>query len=53
VATSGLRSVSFADTGERVNKLSEFVKADDIILVKGSRAVKLELAVEQLKRILA
>jgi UDP-N-acetylmuramoyl-tripeptide--D-alanyl-D-alanine ligase len=49
----GLRSVSFADTGELADKLREFVRADDIILVKGSRAVKLELAVEQLKRILA
>jgi UDP-N-acetylmuramoyl-tripeptide--D-alanyl-D-alanine ligase len=52
-ARRGVRTVSFADTEELVNKLSEFVKADDIILVKGSRAVKLELAVEQLKRILA
>jgi UDP-N-acetylmuramoyl-tripeptide--D-alanyl-D-alanine ligase len=43
---------SFANTGELAEKLREFVKADDIILVKGSRAVKLELAVEQLRRIL-
>jgi UDP-N-acetylmuramoyl-tripeptide--D-alanyl-D-alanine ligase len=52
-AKPGFEAVSFADTQELANKLREFVRADDIILVKGSRAVKLELAVEQLRRILA
>jgi UDP-N-acetylmuramoyl-tripeptide--D-alanyl-D-alanine ligase len=52
-AKAGFRAVSFADTQELANKLREFVKIDDIILVKGSRASGLEAAVEQLKRILA
>jgi len=52
-AKQGFRAASFADTRDLANNLREFVKADDIILVKGSRAVKLELAVEELKKILA
>jgi UDP-N-acetylmuramoyl-tripeptide--D-alanyl-D-alanine ligase len=48
---SGFAAVSFADTEGLVNKLREFVRPDDIILVKGSRAVRLELAVEELKKI--
>jgi UDP-N-acetylmuramoyl-tripeptide--D-alanyl-D-alanine ligase len=52
-AKEGFCAVSFTDTQELANKLREFVKIDDIILVKGSRASRLEAAVEQLKRILA
>ena len=52
-AGKSLQAVLFADTQQLADKLREFVQPDDIILVKGSRAVRLELAVEQLKRILA
>jgi UDP-N-acetylmuramoyl-tripeptide--D-alanyl-D-alanine ligase len=52
-SATGVESVTFANTQELANKLREFVRADDIILVKGSRAIRLELAVEQLKGILA
>ena len=48
---AGFRAVSFADSCELADKLREFVRPDDIILVKGSRAVELELAVEELKKI--
>ncbi len=41
----------FNSTAELCDKLAEFVKPDDIILVKGSRAGRLELAVEALKSI--
>ncbi|HSV27635.1 MAG TPA: UDP-N-acetylmuramoyl-tripeptide--D-alanyl-D-alanine ligase [Sedimentisphaerales bacterium] len=51
VAKNGLRAVLFADARELADKLCEFVDPNDIILVKGSRSVKLELAVEALKKI--
>jgi UDP-N-acetylmuramoyl-tripeptide--D-alanyl-D-alanine ligase len=41
----------FEDTLSACNKLHEFVKDYDIILVKGSRTAKLETAVEKLKEI--
>lgn len=44
-------AMSFINTQELVNKLRELVRQDDIILVKGSRAVGLELAVAELKKI--
>jgi len=41
----------FADTACICNSLEKFIKPDDIILVKGSRAAKLEDVVERLKEI--
>jgi len=44
---------SFEDTDLLCNNLQKFVKDTDIVLVKGSRAVRLEAAVEKLKGLFA
>jgi UDP-N-acetylmuramoyl-tripeptide--D-alanyl-D-alanine ligase len=52
-AKKKLDTVAFADTVALCKNLRDFVRPDDIILVKGSRAVRLELAIEELRRIFA
>lgn len=46
-----LQTKSFEDTFSACNKLHEFIKDYDIILVKGSRTVRLEAAVDKLKEL--
>ncbi|MDD5326889.1 MAG: UDP-N-acetylmuramoyl-tripeptide--D-alanyl-D-alanine ligase [Phycisphaerae bacterium] len=46
-----LQTKSFADTLSACNSLTKFIKDYDIVLVKGSRINKLELAVEKLKEL--
>ncbi len=48
---NNLQIKSFEDTLSACNKLHEFIKDYDIILVKGSRTAKLEAAVDKLKEI--
>jgi UDP-N-acetylmuramoyl-tripeptide--D-alanyl-D-alanine ligase len=48
-ATYNLQAECFQDAFEVCNRLHEFVRDDDIILVKGSRAAKLETVTERLK----
>jgi UDP-N-acetylmuramoyl-tripeptide--D-alanyl-D-alanine ligase len=48
-----LHTKCFEDTFSACNNLHKFIKVHDIILVKGSRASKLELAVEKLKELSA
>lgn len=49
----GAECYFFTETAEVADILNQFVKGDDIILVKGSRAARLEKAVAVLERILA
>ncbi len=46
-----LKTKSFPDTCSACDNLHKFVKDSDIILLKGSRSAKLELAVEKLKQL--
>jgi UDP-N-acetylmuramoyl-tripeptide--D-alanyl-D-alanine ligase len=46
-----LQTKCFPDTVSACNNLNEFIKDYDIILIKGSRTAKLELAVERLKEL--
>lgn len=46
-----LRTACFGDAGDLCNKLHEFIRPSDIILVKGSRAARLETVVERLKEL--
>jgi len=46
-----LQTERFDDTAELCDNIQEFVKPGDIILVKGSRAAKLERVVERLKEL--
>jgi UDP-N-acetylmuramyl pentapeptide synthase len=48
-----LQTKSFADTVSACNNLHKYIKDYDIVLVKGSRVAKLELAVEKLKELFA
>ena len=48
-ADYNLQTICFDDTLSACNNLREFIKDYDIILVKGSRAAKLELIVDKLK----
>jgi len=48
-AQYNLQAECFQDAFEVCDRLHKFVKDDDIILVKGSRAAKLEAATEKLK----
>jgi UDP-N-acetylmuramoyl-tripeptide--D-alanyl-D-alanine ligase len=48
-AKSNIEVISYPDTVSACNSLQKFIKDTDIILVKGSRAVGLEAAVEKLK----
>jgi UDP-N-acetylmuramoyl-tripeptide--D-alanyl-D-alanine ligase len=47
-AKAPLETHLFKNTAELSGKLQDFVRGDDIILVKGSRSVKLEDAVTKL-----
>ncbi|MHC4572339.1 MAG: UDP-N-acetylmuramoyl-tripeptide--D-alanyl-D-alanine ligase [Planctomycetota bacterium] len=46
-----LQTKSFEDTLSACNNLQEFIKDYDIVLVKGSRVAKLEVAIEKLKEL--
>ncbi len=50
-ATYNLQVKCFEDTLSACNNLHQFIKDNDIILVKGSRIAKLEMAVEKLKEL--
>ncbi len=50
-ADYGLQTESFDNAAAACNSLQKFVKDSDIILVKGSRAARLEKAVEKLSEI--
>ncbi len=50
-ARRDLQIKCFEDTASACNKLHEFIRDYDIILVKGSRTAKLETAVEKLKEL--
>jgi UDP-N-acetylmuramoyl-tripeptide--D-alanyl-D-alanine ligase len=45
-----VQTLCFADTGAVCDHVQEFVRADDIILVKGSRTARLERVVERLMK---
>ena len=46
-----IEAYCFENTGELCNKLSNLLRNDDIILVKGSRGARLEAAVEKIKEL--
>jgi len=48
-----LQTICFTDTLSACNNLPEFIKDYDIILVKGSRAAKLEMVTDKLKELFA
>jgi len=48
-----LQTECFENTVSACNNLHKFIKDNDIVLVKGSRPAKLELAVEKLKQLFA
>ena len=48
-SNNSIQVISYPDTATACNNLLKFVKNTDIILIKGSRAVGLEKAVETLK----
>jgi UDP-N-acetylmuramoyl-tripeptide--D-alanyl-D-alanine ligase len=48
-----LQTKSFTNTLSACNNLKKFIKNYDIVLVKGSRVDKLEMAVEKLKKLFA
>jgi UDP-N-acetylmuramoyl-tripeptide--D-alanyl-D-alanine ligase len=50
-AQYNLQTESFDDVSSACDNLAKFIKDDDIILVKGSRIVRLESVVEKLKEI--
>jgi UDP-N-acetylmuramoyl-tripeptide--D-alanyl-D-alanine ligase len=50
-AQYNLQTESFDDVSSACDNLAELIRDDDIILVKGSRIVRLELVVEKLKRL--
>jgi len=50
-ATYDLQIKCFEDTLSACNNLHQFIKDNDIILVKGSRIAKLEMAVEKIKEL--
>ena len=50
-AEYNLQTKSFEDTLSACNNLEEFIKDYDIVLVKGSRVAKLEMAIEKLKEL--
>jgi len=52
-AKYNLQTKSFEDTLSACNNLEEFIKDYDIVLVKGSRVAKLEMAIEKLKELFA
>lgn len=50
-ATYDLQTACFENTSSACSRLHEFVRDGDIILVKGSRVGKLELAIEKLREL--
>jgi UDP-N-acetylmuramoyl-tripeptide--D-alanyl-D-alanine ligase len=50
-AKHDLQAECFQDTTSACNNLQKFIKEDDIILVKGSRVARLEMAVEKLRQL--
>lgn len=50
-AKYNLQTKSFEDTLSACNNLEKFIKDYDIVLVKGSRVAKLEMAIEKLKEL--
>jgi UDP-N-acetylmuramoyl-tripeptide--D-alanyl-D-alanine ligase len=52
-AQHNLRTKSFENTLSACNNLKKFIKNYDIVLVKGSRVAKLEMATQKLKEIFA
>jgi UDP-N-acetylmuramoyl-tripeptide--D-alanyl-D-alanine ligase len=50
-ARYNLQTESFDDVSSACDNLAKFIKDDDIILVKGSRIVRLERIVEKLKEL--
>ena len=50
-ASYNLQTKSFSDTLSACNNLEKFIKNYDIVLVKGSRVNKLEMAVKKLKEL--
>jgi len=50
-AASDFKTKSFEDTLSACNNLADYIRKDDIILVKGSRMNKLELVLKKLKDI--
>ncbi|UCE98608.1 MAG: UDP-N-acetylmuramoyl-tripeptide--D-alanyl-D-alanine ligase [Planctomycetota bacterium] len=50
-AEYNLKIKSFKDTASACNNLHDYIKDDDIILVKGSRVARLEMVIEKLKEI--
>jgi UDP-N-acetylmuramoyl-tripeptide--D-alanyl-D-alanine ligase len=53
LAQYDLQIKSFRDTVSACNNLHKYIKDYDIVLVKGSRVAKLELAAEKLKELFA
>jgi len=51
LAQYDLQTKSFQDTISACNNLHKYIKDYDIVLVKGSRVAKLELAVQKLKEL--
>lgn len=49
IAPNGFQSQSFQNTAELCDNLENWTRDDDIILVKGSRAEKLEAAIDRLR----
>jgi UDP-N-acetylmuramoyl-tripeptide--D-alanyl-D-alanine ligase len=49
-AGAGLQAHHFDDVGALCNNLQQWVRPDDIILVKGSRAARLETVIEKLTK---
>ena len=48
-AGNGFQAEHFDDTAALCNNLHQWLRQDDIILVKGSRAARLETVIEQLR----
>jgi UDP-N-acetylmuramoyl-tripeptide--D-alanyl-D-alanine ligase len=51
--TAAIETHYFENVNSLCDNLSNFIKPDDIILVKGSRSARLELAVERLRQLYA
>ena len=50
-AKYNLQTKSFEDTASACNNLHDYIKDDDIILVKGSRIARLETVIEKIKEL--
>ena len=49
--TRGVKGYTYSDSDELIGELSSIIKPGDIVLVKGSRSVRLERIVDQLKKV--